>query len=111
MIRRHPVRAALLGAALSIAFTAQSLAADGANRAERPPLPTTTGAFVAPDARPTGYKCGVYKGGKGQDVTWCGCSGVLDCVALSKLCSGPMMEDGNNPSQGGCIAPGGTPSN
>lgn len=97
----------LLAAGIVLGLSAQA-AADG--RTERPPLPSSTGKFTAPTGKPAEYKCGVYKGGKGQDVTWCGCSGISDCNALSKLCSGPMMEDGNDPSQGGCIAPDGTPS-
>lgn len=107
MTRPNFLKPVLLALTFGIATAAPSLAAD---RAAPPPLPTTTGKFIAPGAKPAEYKCGVYKGGKGQDVTWCGCSGISDCNALSKLCSGPLMEDGNDPSQGGCIVPAGTPS-
>ncbi len=111
MINLRRFSAALAGLTLLASVTSQALAADAAaGRAEPPPVPTTTAKFLSPGDRPTEYKCGVYKGGKGQDVTWCGCTGILDCKALSKLCSGPLMEDGNDPSKGGCIAPSGTPS-
>jgi uncharacterized low-complexity protein len=102
------IKTAIITLAFCAAVAAPAIAADRA--APLPPVPSSTGQFAAPTGKPAEYKCGDYKGGAGQTVTWCGCSGISDCNALSKLCSGPMMEDGDDPSQGGCIVPHGTPS-